>query len=117
MRAEYLPAAERPHFVLLEAQHPGADDADQGPVWLDHRLGREPPSRDQGPDARAGVPRIGRDVPGVPILPVAIDYSRRVIEIGTLFEPTDDAAADTAALRRRFTAAMARYPEQFATEP
>ena len=53
----------------------------------------------------------------VPILPVAIDYSRRVIEIGTLFEPTDDTTADTAALRRRFTAAMARYPALFATEP
>lgn len=65
---------------------------------------------------KTGYHRVARGA-GVPILPVAIDYSRRVIEIGTLFEPTDDAAADTAALRRRFTAAMARYPEQFATEP
>lgn len=65
---------------------------------------------------KSGFHRVARGA-GVPILPVAIDYSRRAIVIGTLFEPTDDQAADIAALRRRFTAVMARYPEQFATEP
>ncbi len=65
---------------------------------------------------KSGYHRVARGA-GVPILPVAIDYSRRVIEIGTLFEPTDDATADTAALRSRYAASMARYPAQFATEP
>lgn len=65
---------------------------------------------------KSGFHRVARGA-GVPILPVAIDYRRRVIEIGTLFEPTDDAAADTAVLRGRFTADMARFPGQFATEP
>ncbi len=65
---------------------------------------------------KSGFHRVARGA-GVPILPVAIDYRRRVIAIGTLFEPTDDAAADTAVLRGRFTADMARFPGQFATEP
>ncbi|MBK6494584.1 MAG: lysophospholipid acyltransferase family protein [Gemmatimonadetes bacterium] len=67
------------------------------------------------PQWKSGYHRVAHGA-GVPILPVAIDYRRRVIEIGTLFQPTDDASADTAALRSRFTAEMARYPALFATE-
>jgi 1-acyl-sn-glycerol-3-phosphate acyltransferase len=51
---------------------------------------------------------------GVPILPVWIDYSRRVLGLGTLFHPSGEAAADLAALRRIFRKEMARYPAQFA---
>ena len=35
----------------------------------------------------------------VPILPVYFDYPSRTIGLGPVFEPTDDLAADTAALR------------------
>lgn len=49
----------------------------------------------------------------VPILPVALDYARRAVVIGPLFEPTGDYDADVVVLRRRFRAAMARHPERY----
>lgn len=50
---------------------------------------------------------------GVPILPVAIDYSRRVVDLGTLYHPTGDEARDLDELRRRYSARMAHHPKQF----
>jgi 1-acyl-sn-glycerol-3-phosphate acyltransferase len=50
----------------------------------------------------------------VPILPVTIDFSRRVLDLGTLFYPTGDQESDLAALRRRYRPEMARHPAQFA---
>jgi len=51
---------------------------------------------------------------GVPILPVWIDYSRRVLGLGTPFHPSGEVAADLAAVRRIFRKEMARHPAQFA---
>jgi 1-acyl-sn-glycerol-3-phosphate acyltransferase len=50
---------------------------------------------------------------GVPILTVAIDYPRRVVDLGTLYYPVGDEAEDLRQLRRRYRAEMARYPEQY----
>jgi 1-acyl-sn-glycerol-3-phosphate acyltransferase len=50
---------------------------------------------------------------GVPVLPVAFDYSRRVVDLGTLFRPTGNQGADLRALRGRYRKEMARRPENF----
>jgi 1-acyl-sn-glycerol-3-phosphate acyltransferase len=50
---------------------------------------------------------------GVPILPVALDYSRRIVEIGTPFMPTGDYQADLSCLQSFFRPEMARHPERF----
>ncbi len=50
---------------------------------------------------------------GVPILTVSIDYSRRVLDLGTLYFPVGDEAQDLGMLRSRYRATMARYPEQY----
>lgn len=50
---------------------------------------------------------------GVPILPVALDYSRRVVEIGALYAPTGDYEADLKRLHSFFRPEMARHPERF----
>ncbi len=51
---------------------------------------------------------------GVPIVPVWIDYQRRVIGLGAPVWPTGDPVADVAALRALYRKEMARYPRQFA---
>lgn len=61
---------------------------------------------------RTGFWHIARDA-GVPIVPVAFDWSRREVAIGEPVWPTDDLAADVAALQARYRAEMARYPECF----
>ena len=50
---------------------------------------------------------------GVPIVPVALDYSRKAVEI---FEPvlaTGDYDADLVRLKQHFSARMARHPERY----
>jgi 1-acyl-sn-glycerol-3-phosphate acyltransferase len=51
---------------------------------------------------------------GVPILPVAMDYSRRVVDLGTLYWPTGDQDTDIRTIRGRYRKEMARHPEAFA---
>jgi 1-acyl-sn-glycerol-3-phosphate acyltransferase len=51
---------------------------------------------------------------GVPIIPIALDWSTREIRITAAFQPTADEVADLAVLRGRFAAAMARRPARFA---
>ena len=51
---------------------------------------------------RSGFWHIARAA-GVPILPIAFDYSTRSIIIGSLFRPTSDLDADIAALRAIYT--------------
>ncbi|MBK9548293.1 MAG: hypothetical protein IPO52_04070 [Gemmatimonadetes bacterium] len=55
-------------------------------------------------------------VPGVLILPVAIDRRRRVIETGTLFRANRRRQRWHGRTPSRFTAEMARLPGAFATE-
>ena len=50
---------------------------------------------------------------GVPIVPVALDYSKREVTIMPTFHPTGDAAADLAKIKALYSADMARSPEKF----
>jgi 1-acyl-sn-glycerol-3-phosphate acyltransferase len=50
---------------------------------------------------------------GVPILPVAFDYSRKAVLLLPLFTPSGDYETDEAALRARFSSRMARRPEGY----
>jgi 1-acyl-sn-glycerol-3-phosphate acyltransferase len=61
---------------------------------------------------KSGFYRIALEA-GVPILPVSFDYRKRRIAFFPLLQPTGDLEADIAALRTRFTSAMARRPEQY----
>ena len=62
---------------------------------------------------KSGFWRIARAA-GVPIVPVAFDFRRRaVVFVGEPFTTTADYEADLAALQRRFSAEMARNPENY----
>lgn len=61
---------------------------------------------------KTGFHRIARGA-GVPILPVALDYRRRVLRLGALFVPTTDAEADLRELQGFYSAEMARHPAQY----
>lgn len=50
---------------------------------------------------------------GVPILPVALDYRRRTVALGTMLFPSGDIARDLPLLRASFQPEMAKYPEQY----
>lgn len=50
---------------------------------------------------------------GVPVVCVAFDYGRHRIVIWPPFPPTDDVAADLAALQTRYHAGMARHPDRY----
>jgi 1-acyl-sn-glycerol-3-phosphate acyltransferase len=49
----------------------------------------------------------------VPILPVALDYRRRVAEVRAPLVPSGDYEADLARLRNCFCAEMARHPQRY----
>jgi 1-acyl-sn-glycerol-3-phosphate acyltransferase len=49
----------------------------------------------------------------VPILPVALDWSRREVILDEPVRPAGDAAGDIARLRSRYRKEMARHPEGF----
>jgi 1-acyl-sn-glycerol-3-phosphate acyltransferase len=50
---------------------------------------------------------------GVPIVPVALNYSKRLVMIMPPFTPTGDAAADLPKIKALYSADMARHPENF----
>jgi 1-acyl-sn-glycerol-3-phosphate acyltransferase len=54
---------------------------------------------------------------GVPILPVTFDYSRRAVDLGTLYWPTGDEEIDMREIRGRYHAGMAKHPEGFVEYP
>ena len=58
---------------------------------------------------KSGFYRIAQGA-GVPILLASLDYRTRVAELGPLFVPTGDYAADLEAMQSRFTGDMARHP-------
>ncbi len=62
---------------------------------------------------KSGFHRIAARA-GVPIVPVWIDYQAREVGIGAPRIPSQDEAADVAALRAGFRKEMARHPERFA---
>ncbi len=51
---------------------------------------------------------------GLPILPIAFDFSRKAIHVYPVFEPTGDQQADIAELRKRFRPEMAFDPAKYA---
>ena len=53
---------------------------------------------------------VGADVP---VVPVALDFSRRVIAILPPFNPSGDYATDLPVLKANFTPGMARYPDNY----
>jgi 1-acyl-sn-glycerol-3-phosphate acyltransferase len=61
---------------------------------------------------RTGFHRIAVGA-GVPIVPAALDYRRKVIDFMPSVVPTGDMEADIAAYRRLFDAGMAKRPAQF----
>lgn len=50
---------------------------------------------------------------GVPILPVIFDYSRKVVDLGTIYFPTGDEAVDMKELRSRYRSSMGKYPKNY----
>ena len=50
---------------------------------------------------------------GVPIVPVALDYSNKRVVIMAPFHPTGDVAADLPKIKARYSATMARHPQGF----
>jgi 1-acyl-sn-glycerol-3-phosphate acyltransferase len=50
---------------------------------------------------------------GVPIVPIAFDYSTRTFRVFPPLVPGEDRDADFAVLRAHFDATMARYPAQY----
>ena len=60
----------------------------------------------------SGFHRIARAA-GVPIFAVALNYERRQVELGPLYETSEDLEADLVRLQGRFSAEMAYRPENF----
>ena len=54
---------------------------------------------------------------GVPILTVEMDYSRKALDLGTLYWPTGNEAIDMRELRGRYSSSMARFPGKFVEYP
>jgi hypothetical protein len=50
---------------------------------------------------------------GVPIVPVALDYSKRQVVIMPPFTPTGDVATDLPKIKGMYSASMARHPQGF----
>ena len=70
-------------------------------------------TRKRTPRWRSGFYWIAQRT-GMPILPIAFDFSQRAIHVFPLFEPTGDPDADVTALRRLFRSEMAFYPAKYA---
>jgi 1-acyl-sn-glycerol-3-phosphate acyltransferase len=62
---------------------------------------------------KSGYYRIAAGA-GIPILPIAFDYSRKVVALLPLFQPSGDHEGDETALRALYSPAMARCPESYA---
>ncbi|MFN8574304.1 MAG: lysophospholipid acyltransferase family protein [Gemmatimonadaceae bacterium] len=61
---------------------------------------------------RTGFYHIARGAQ-VPIVMVGLDYARKVVALGPVFNPTGDVDADLAALKAHFTQYTARFPDQY----
>lgn len=86
----------------------------QRPHWV---LGISPEgTRKRAGTWKTGFHRIALGA-GVPIVPVTIDYSRKVLALHPPFFPTPDFRADERILRQNFHKAMARFPENYAENP
>jgi 1-acyl-sn-glycerol-3-phosphate acyltransferase len=70
-------------------------------------------TRGYRPYWKSGFYRIARTA-GVPVLLVALDYGKRVVDCTHIFTPTGDEAADMAAIARIYEGVQARYPRDAA---
>lgn len=61
---------------------------------------------------KPGFHRIARAA-GVPILPAALDFQKKEIHFGPIFEPTDDFEADVASLKAFYSNFVPKKPELF----
>ncbi|MCU0255660.1 MAG: lysophospholipid acyltransferase family protein [Vicinamibacterales bacterium] len=61
---------------------------------------------------KTGFLRIARAA-GVPVVPVALDYSRKTVSIWPAMALTDDVEADLARIQERYRAEMARHPAHY----
>jgi 1-acyl-sn-glycerol-3-phosphate acyltransferase len=61
---------------------------------------------------KTGFWRIAREA-AVPVWTVAFDWSRRVVRLDDAFETTPDLESDLRTLQARFTAQMARHPNEY----
>lgn len=59
---------------------------------------------------KTGFYRIAQAA-GVPIVPVALDFGRRLVEFGPSLEPSGDVDADIESLRRFYADVTARHPD------
>jgi 1-acyl-sn-glycerol-3-phosphate acyltransferase len=66
------------------------------------------------PQWKSGFYRIAVES-GAPILPVAFDYSRKVVFFAPLFHPTGDFEKDLAQLRSYYRPEMGKRPENYAS--
>lgn len=70
-------------------------------------------TRRRVPRWKTGFHRIAMRA-GVPILPVALDYSRRAVRLLPFYVPTGDYPRDLAALSAAFRPEMGCHPENYA---
>jgi 1-acyl-sn-glycerol-3-phosphate acyltransferase len=64
------------------------------------------------PEWRTGFYHVAKGA-GVPIVPMAFDFSRRVFRIFPPVVPSEDRVADFERLRALFDASMARHPDRY----
>jgi 1-acyl-sn-glycerol-3-phosphate acyltransferase len=70
-------------------------------------------TRGYRPYWKSGFYRIARTA-GVPVLLIALDYGKRVVDCTHVFTPTGDESADMAAIARIYDGVRARYPRDAA---
>jgi 1-acyl-sn-glycerol-3-phosphate acyltransferase len=69
-------------------------------------------TRSRVPEWKLGFYYIATEA-GVPIVPVALNYSKRLIMIMPPFTPSGDAAVDLPKIKALYSAEMARHPASF----
>jgi 1-acyl-sn-glycerol-3-phosphate acyltransferase len=69
-------------------------------------------TRKRVPEWKLGFYYIATEA-GVPVVPVALNYSTRQVVIMPPFETTGDVAADLPKIKALYSAEMARHPENF----
>jgi 1-acyl-sn-glycerol-3-phosphate acyltransferase len=69
-------------------------------------------TRGRVPEWKLGFLHIANEA-GVPVVPVALDYSKKLIMIFPAVVPTGNSAADLAKIKALYSKEMARHPENF----
>ena len=64
------------------------------------------------PEWKLGFLRIASEA-NVPVVPVALDYSRKLVVIMPAVTTSGDSAVDLPKIKALYSPVMARYPEKF----